>query len=111
MKRWPDCLPAILAAMVCLCSHAQAQDQSPSILGDVPFPTDENSQQNGEKGAPPTPGDQAMFNQGAAYYDHGDYTHAYQVFYYLAEHDDIAAMRNVALMKRKGQGTTRDPQG
>jgi TPR repeat protein len=89
----------------------RAQDQSTPILGDVPFPTEENSPPSGGKGAPPTPGDQAMFNQGAAYYDRGDYTHAYQVFYYLADHDDIAAMRNVALMKRKGQGTTRDPQG
>jgi uncharacterized protein len=104
-------LAALIFTCFCAAVPAQAQDQGTPILGDVPFPTDENSQQNGEKGAPPTPGDQAMFNQGAAYYDHGDYTHAYQVFYYLAEHDDIAAMRNVALMKRKGQGTTRDPQG
>lgn len=60
---------------------------------------------------PPTPGDQQMFSEGAADYDRGDYTHAYQIFAWLAEHDDIAAMRNVALMKRKGQGTARDPQG
>jgi TPR repeat protein len=92
-------------------SPARGQEQSTSILGDVPFPTEDSSQTSDEKGAPPTPGDQAMFDQGAAYYDHGDYAHAYQVFYYLAEHDDIAAMRNVALMKRKGQGTARDPQG
>jgi len=104
-------LTVLTFACFCAAIPARAQDQSTSILGDVPFPTDENSQQNGQKGAPPTPGDQAMFNQGAAYYDRGDYTHAYQVFYYLADHDDIAAMRNVALMKRKGQGTTRDPQG
>src|SRR5947209_16977474 len=57
------------------------------------------------------PGDQHMFIQGTAYYDHSDYAHAYQVFYWLAEHDDVAAMRNVALMKRKGQGTARDPAG
>jgi TPR repeat protein len=111
MKRSGNCLPALLAAFACLSVPAQAQDQSTPILGNVPFPTDENSPPNQEKGAPPTPGDQAMFNQGATYYDHGDYTHAYQMFYYLAEHDDIAAMRNVALMKRKGQGTTRDPRG
>ena len=52
-----------------------------------------------------------MFRQGTDYYDWGDYAHAYQVFAWLAEHDDVAAMRNVALMKRKGEGTARDPQG
>ena len=84
-------------------SSAAAQVQGP-LTGDLPEQTD-------KRGAPPTPGDQQMFNQGTAYYDHGDYVHAYQVFYWLAEHDDVAAMRNVALMKRKAQGTARDPAG
>lgn len=112
MRRWACCSLGIVAAIVCvLAAPVRAQDQGTPILGDVPFPTDESSQSTEDKGAPPTPGDQAMFDQGAAYYDHGDYAHAYQIFYYLADHDDIAAMRNVALMKRKGQGTARDPQG
>src|ERR1051326_8291223 len=81
---------------------AAAQEQGP-LLGDLPEAPKET--------APPTPGDQQMFDQGTAYYDRGDYVHAYQVFYWLAEHDDVAAMRNVALMKRRGQGTARDPQG
>jgi TPR repeat protein len=103
----------VVLTLICFCAAlpVRAQDQSTPILGDVPFPTDDNSSPPEDKGAPPTPGDQAMFDQGAAYYDRGDYAHAYQIFYYLADHDDIAAMRNVALMKRKGQGTARDPQG
>ena len=97
-------------------AQAQAQPQSPPdqqqaptpqratpILGSAPLP--ENP------GAPPDPGDQKMFDQGAAYYDRGDYVHAYQVFYWMAEHEDVAAMRNVALMKRYGRGTPRDPRG
>jgi TPR repeat protein len=91
-------------AFVCtVVSSAMAQEQTSPLLGDLP--------PDARQIAPPTPGDQQMFNQGTAYYDHGDYEHAYQVFYYLAEHDDVAAMRNVALMKRRGQGTPRDPQG
>src|SRR5947207_999264 len=87
---------------------ALAQEQSTPLLGDAPFPT--LQEEPAPTGAPPTPGDQEMFARGTAYYDRGDYVHAYQVFYWLAQHDDIAAMRNVALMKRKGQGTARDPQ-
>jgi uncharacterized protein len=90
---------------VCLyaAAPAVAQEQTSPLLGDLP--------QDTRTLAPPVPGDQQMFNQGAAYYDRGDYAHAYQVFAWLAEHDDVAAMRNVALMKRRGQGTPRDPQG
>jgi len=99
---------------------AAAQAQTSPLLGDAPLPTeplvtpvpsDENGLAGDPQLAPPVPGDQQMFDRGAAYYDRGDYVHAYQVFYWLAEHDDVAAMRNVALMKRHGQGTARDPQG
>jgi TPR repeat protein len=98
-------LAAAVGATIWACSPgstALAQDQ-PSLLGDTP--------EIPKQPAPPTPGDQQMFRQGTDYYDRGDYAHAYQVFAWLAEHDDVAAMRNVALMKRKGQGTPRDPQG
>jgi len=94
----------LIFAFLCVAvSPAAAQEQTSPLLGDLP--------QDSRPVAPPMPGDQQMFNQGTAYYDHGDYVHAYQVFYWLAEHDDVAAMRNVALMKRRGQGTARDPQG
>jgi TPR repeat protein len=95
-----------LLIFLCMCiasSAAAAQEQTGPLLGDLP--------QEPKQLVAPTPGDQAMFNQGSAYYDRGDYIHAYQDFYWLAEHDDVAAMRNVALMKRRGQGTARDPQG
>lgn len=93
----------IFAFLCAAVSSATAQEQTSPLLGDLPPDT--------RQVAPPTPGDQQMFNQGTAYYDRGDYVHAYQTFYWLAEHDDVAAMRNVALMKRRGQGTPRDPQG
>jgi uncharacterized protein len=101
----------LILACVCVAPAVRAQDQSTPILGDAPFPTQDTTPPVEQQGAPTVPGDQQMFDQGAAYYDRGDYAHAYQVFYYLAEHDDIAAMRNVALMKRKGQGTGVDPKG
>jgi len=57
------------------------------------------------------PDDQAKFDRGAAAFDAGDYATAYKVFSKLAKHGDLAAMRNVALMERKGLGTDRDPLG
>jgi TPR repeat protein len=54
------------------------------------------------------PLDQKRFDQGAAAFDAGDYQTAYAIFSELAKKGDIAAMRNVALMERKGIGTKRD---
>lgn len=56
------------------------------------------------------PGDQATFNKGVAAYDSGQYEDAFKIFHDLAEDDDLAAMRNVALMYRRGQGVPRNPQ-
>jgi TPR repeat protein len=55
--------------------------------------------------------DQPKFDRAAADYDAGNYDQAYNEFLELADDDDIAAMRNVALMKRKGLGTDKDPEG
>lgn len=55
--------------------------------------------------------DQKAFDTASAAYDAGDYDTAYKLFLDLADDNDIAAMRNVALMKRKGQGTDTDPEG
>jgi TPR repeat protein len=55
--------------------------------------------------------DQPRFNRAAADYDTGNYQQAYNEFLELADDNDIAAMRNVALMKRKGLGTDKDPEG
>src|SRR3954452_907199 len=101
----------LVLACVCIAPAVRAQEQSTPLLGDTPFPTQDTAPPAEQQGAPTVPGDQQMFDQGAAYYDRRDYVHAYQVFYYLAEHDDIAAMRNIALMKRKGQDTAVDPKG
>jgi TPR repeat protein len=97
----------LFLALACFCVsipglRAHERDSTP-ILGDAPLPD--------APAAPPVPGDQQTFAQGTAAYDARDYARAYQTFLYLADHDDIAAMRNVGLMKRLGQGTPRDPKG
>jgi TPR repeat protein len=51
----------------------------------------------------------ATFDQGVAAYDAGDYEKAYKLWVSI-DNDDIAAMRNVAMLLRKGQGTAKDPR-
>ena len=43
-------------------------------------------------------------------YDAGDYAKAYKIWSSIDD-DDIAAMRNVAMMRRQGLGTDKDPKG
>lgn len=50
------------------------------------------------------------FQEGVAAYDKGDFTTAFKIWLPLAQQSDLAAMRNVALMLRKGEGTARDPK-
>jgi TPR repeat protein len=50
------------------------------------------------------------FVKGLAAYDAGNYEDAYAIFSSI-EDQDLAAMRNVAFMRRRGQGTKRDPKG
>jgi TPR repeat protein len=56
------------------------------------------------------PGNQARFDRASAAFDAGDYDTAFKTFSKLAKHGDLAAMRNVALMERRGLGTDKDPQ-
>ena len=49
------------------------------------------------------------FDKGLAAYDAGQYEEAYKIFSSI-DNEDLAAMRNVAYMRRHGQGTTRDPR-
>lgn len=56
------------------------------------------------------PGDQKTFGEGAAAFDAGDYAKAFAIFAKLADNDDLAARRNMALMQRKGLGTEKDPK-
>lgn len=56
------------------------------------------------------PGNQAKFDKAAANFDAGNYEAAFKGFSKLAKHGDLAAMRNVALMQRKGLGTDKDPE-
>lgn len=51
----------------------------------------------------------AVFDAGVVAYDAGDYEQAFKIWWDL-QYEDIAAMRNVAMMLRKGQGITRAPR-
>lgn len=51
----------------------------------------------------------AIFDSGVAAYDAGDYEQAFKIWWGL-QFEDVAAMRNVAMMLRKGQGVQRDPR-
>jgi TPR repeat protein len=50
------------------------------------------------------------FDSGVTAYDAGDYAKAYKIWSSIDD-DDIAAMRNVAMMRRQGLGTDKDPKG
>jgi TPR repeat protein len=49
------------------------------------------------------------FDEGVAAYDAKDYAGAYQIFVSIDDRD-VAAMRNVALMLRRGEGVAKDPK-
>ncbi|MDB5734190.1 MAG: Sel1 domain protein repeat-containing protein [Alphaproteobacteria bacterium] len=51
----------------------------------------------------------ALFDSGVAAYDAGNYQQAFRIWWDL-QYEDIAAMRNIAMMLRKGQGTAKDPK-
>src|SRR5882724_779239 len=50
----------------------------------------------------------AQFSTGVAAYDAGDYEKAFKIWWDL-RYEDLAAMRNLGMMLRKGQGTPKDP--
>ena len=50
----------------------------------------------------------ADFSAGVAAYDAGDYQKAFKIWWEL-RFEDLAAMRNLGMMLRKGQGTQKDP--
>lgn len=58
----------------------------------------------------PVPGDKERFARAVADFDRGHYQEAFKLFQKLSDEGDVAAMRNVALMERKGIGTARDPK-
>jgi uncharacterized protein len=50
-----------------------------------------------------------IFDSGVAAYDAGNYQQAFKIWWGL-RYEDLAAMRNLALMLRKGQGVVKDPK-
>ncbi len=50
-----------------------------------------------------------IFDSGVAAYDAGNYEQAFKIWWDL-RYEDLAAMRNLALMLRKGQGVAKDPK-
>ncbi len=51
----------------------------------------------------------ALFDSGVAAYDAGDYPKAFKIWWDL-RYEDIAAMRNLGMMLRKGQGVEKNPR-
>ena len=51
----------------------------------------------------------AVFNSGVAAYDAGDFQKAFKIWWGL-RFEDLAAMRNLGMMLRKGQGTAKNPR-
>jgi TPR repeat protein len=49
-----------------------------------------------------------VFDSGVAAYDAGNYEQAFKIWWDL-QFEDVAAMRNLGMMLRKGQGTAKDP--
>ena len=87
---------ALGAAFLCACvSFAKAADDTASAASpnpaSIPSPT------------------RAAFDAGVKAYDAGDYVGAYRIFSSIDD-TDLAAMRNVAFMLRRGQGTAKDPK-
>jgi TPR repeat protein len=50
-----------------------------------------------------------IFDTGVAAYDAGNYEQAFKIWWDL-QFEDLAAMRNLGMMLRKGQGTAKDPK-
>ena len=50
-----------------------------------------------------------IFDSGVAAYDAGNYPQAFKIWWDL-RYEDLAAMRNLAMMLRKGQGVAKDPK-
>src|SRR6185437_15078438 len=61
--------------------------------------------------AAPESGDalKSVFDSGVVAYDAGDYAKAYQIWSGIDD-IDLAAMRNVAMMLRQGQGVAKNPK-
>lgn len=89
----------LLIICACLCVSVAA------MAADAPAPAPNQN----PPPLPFVPGDQTKFNEGLAAYDAGDYPKAFKIFSKLADKYDLAAMRNVALMERRGLGTPKDP--
>src|ERR1700744_2712066 len=51
----------------------------------------------------------AVFNSGVTAFDAGDYRKAFEIWWEL-RYEDVAAMRNLGMMLRKGQGVEKDPK-
>jgi TPR repeat protein len=51
----------------------------------------------------------AIFDKGVAAYDAGEYEKAFKIWWDI-RYEDLAAMRNLGMMLRKGQGTPKDPE-
>ena len=77
-------LTSILAFCFCLAMSGQAQARSGAEIAKI-------------------------FNSGLAAYDAGNYQQAFKIWWDL-QYEDLAAMRNLAMMLRAGQGVAKNPK-
>jgi TPR repeat protein len=85
MPRKPAIFPRLAAALAfCICLAGAAEARSSAEIA-------------------------AVFNSGVAAYDAGDYEKAFKIWWDL-RYEDLAAMRNLGMMLRKGQGTAKDAE-
>jgi TPR repeat protein len=115
---------SLIIALACLCvllASSCVLLAGSAFAQDAPAPSDSAQTQSDQNSAEPKPpatipgtpfirGDQKRFDEGAAAFDAHDYERAFKIFSALADNEDLAAMRNVAFMQRKGLGTERDPE-
>jgi TPR repeat protein len=92
----------VCGSLLCLCVAFSARADPAQADGAAPAPN--------PAPLPYVPSNQKKFDRGAAAFDRGDYAKAFKIFSELADNYDLGAMRNVALMERKGLGTEKDPE-
>lgn len=89
---------ALLSALLAACVAAPAALAQPGVT----------VRDRIEQARPTSAEKSDSFNEGLLAYDKGNYARAFEIWLPLAQQDDLAAMRNVALLLKEGRGTQPD---